>query len=254
MSNMDLRFGRLGTFNTKILKSRTTLKWLFFVSSVFVLVTAVFGIILISLRPEFNLVKSNETIERLVGFYKVQITDLTLKTMGSEANPAHYLSYSVTNVISTQGIVYVGLASFSLFFNVFMYLMVRFYKSHNTVNYHLIISVFTIMFTILYILVMAVGLSNKANNQTYVNYDTVNYYEFNFTYAFSASVVDTNSFIFNYRWTMGSLAYVGTMISLIVVLSVLFVWFASVMLVRQPHFRYDIYYTIYDSDKQKRGI
>ena len=254
MSNMDLRFGKLGTFNTSVLKSRTTLKWLFFVSSILVLVSLSFGIILITLRPEFNLIKENEVIERLMGFYKVKIGGLNLFTSGTDANPAHYFAYTVQNNLSVAGIVYLVLVSFSIFFNVFMFLMVRYYKSHNTANYHLIISMFTLMFAIMFIIITAIGLSSKANNQSAVNYDIGSYYAFNFTYAFNAHVVNTNEFILSYKWTMDSLAYVGTMAGLIAIMSILFVWFGSVMLLRQPHFRYDIYYTIYESDKQKRGI
>lgn len=250
MSNMDLRFGRLGTFNTKILKSRTVVKSLFLVSCWMVLGFSLYGIILLAMRPSFLMLHPGDSSVLSCGFWKSQI--INFQTI--DFHSAQYVTYQATNTLSANAIAYLVLASFSIGFNWISYLLVRYYKGHNTVNYHLITLAFSLSLSVMYILITTIGMVDKIYSQSSVYYQLNLTYQFNFIYNFNLELINNHDFVLNYSWRMGGIAFVGFMIAFTSLVTILFVWFSCCMLFRQPHFRYDIYYTIYDEDKQKRGI
>lgn len=250
MSNMDLRFGRLGTFNTKILKSRTAVKSLFLISSLMVLGFSLYGILLLAIRPELLTLHPGNSQILSMGFWKSQIIDFKIIDYYS----AQYVSYSATNTLSANAIAYLVLASFSVGLNWLSYILVRYYKGHNTINYHLITLVFSVSLSVMYILITSIGMVDKVYSQPSVYYQLNLTYRFNFIYNFNLELIGKQSFVLNYSWRMGGIAFVGFIIAYTCLTTILFMWFSCCMLFRQPHFRYDIYYTIYDEDKQKRGL
>ncbi|GAA5414336.1 hypothetical protein [Ureaplasma ceti] len=250
MSTMSMKFERLGSFKKEQDNPQVIIKWIYFIAIICVAITSILGIVLIACKPQLYLISETSAWKTNIGFWNIQIVNFKL----NHDYTATYASYDVTKHLSVGGIVYIALSSFNQFLVVVSFLLIRYLKSKNNIYHHMFSSWFVILFTGVFVMILVVGLLNHPYNQNAVYYQLHKTYKFNIIFSFNFDLVEKNVLGFHFGWNQGGIAFIGFVSALLFLLMILFIWFATKMLFRKPHYRNEPYYSVTEHDKEIRGL